>query len=97
MYVTRPPGASGWSAPEQVNSAEGTVTGFGPIDGGRLALGKNGRLHVAWMRISPTAFFYTRTNEDGQGFEEQFAVASGDGVETGPSVAADHAGNVYLF
>ena len=97
MYVTRPPGASGWSAPAQVNSAEGTVTGFGPIDGGRLALGKNGRLHVAWMRISPTAFFYTRTNEDGQGFEEQFAVASGDGVETGPSVAADHAGNVYLF
>ena len=60
-----------------MNSAEGTVTGFGPIDGGRLALGKNGRLHVAWMRISPTAFFYTRANEDGQGFEEQFAVASG--------------------
>ena len=97
MYVRRAPGASSWSEPEQVNSAPGTVTGFGPIDGGQLALGKNNRLHVAWMRISPTAFFYTRTNKDGLGFEEQFGVASGDAVEAGPSVAADQAGNVYLF
>ena len=97
MYVTRAPGASSWSKPEQVNSAPGTVTGFGPVDGGKLALGKNNRLHVAWMRISPTAFFYTRSNEGGPGFEEQFAVASGEGVEAGPSVVADQAGNVYLF
>ena len=97
MYVTRAADAWSWSEPEQVNSAQGTVTGFGPIDGGQLALGRNDRLHVAWMRISPTAFFYTRTNEDGPGFEEQFGVASGDGVEAGPAVAADEAGNVYLF
>ena len=97
MYVTRAPGASSWSEPEQVNSAPGTVTGFGPVDGGQLALGKNNRLHVAWMRISPMAFFYTRSNEDGPGFEEQFGVASGDGVEAGPSVVADQDGNVYLF
>ena len=49
------------------------------------------------MRISPTAFFYTRTNEDAPGFEEQFGVAFGDGVEAGPSVSADQAGTVYLF
>ena len=97
MYVTRAPGASSWSEPEQVNSAPGTVTGFGPVDGGQLALGKNDRLHVVWMRISPMAFFYTRSNEDGPGFEEQFGVASGDNVEAGPSVAADQTGNVYLF
>ena len=97
MYVTRAPGASSWSEPEQVNSAPGTVTGFGPVDGGQLALGKHDRLHVAWMRIRPTAFFYTRSNEGGPGFEEQFGVASGDNVEAGPSVAADEAGNVYLF
>ena len=97
MYVTWASGASAWSDPQQVNSAPGTVTGFGPVDGGQLALGKNNRLHVAWFRISPTTFFYTRSNEDGPGFEDQFGVSSGANVEAGPSVAADQAGNVYLF
>jgi hypothetical protein len=97
MHATRAPGAARWSNLQRVNSAPGTVTGFGPVDGGQLALGPDDRLHIAWFRISPPAFFYTRSNEEGPGFEAQFGVATGDGVEAGPAVAAGPDGNVYLF
>ena len=97
LYVTRQPGASTWSAPQRVNSAPGTVTGIGPVDGGQMALGRQDRLHLAWFQISPIEFFYTRANEKGTGFEPQFSVAAGDGVETGPSITADRSGNVFLF
>jgi len=97
MYVTRAPGQREWSRPERVNSMPRTVTGIGPVDGAQLALGPDGRLHVAWMRIAPPTFFYTRSNEAGSGFEEQFGVASGDGIEVGPAIVVDIANNVYLF
>ena len=96
MYVTRTPGASTWSAPVRLNSEPGSVSGSGPIDGGQLALGNDNRLHAAWFQKSPIEFFYTR-NEDGNGFEPQFGVAAGAGVEAGPTIAADRAGNVFLF
>ena len=96
-YVTRAPGSSVWSDPIRVNDQPGTVVGIGPIDGGQLALGKDGRLHVVWFKLGRTEFLYTRTNDDGTAFEPQFALAAGEGVEAGPSVAADDAGNVYVF
>ena len=73
------------------------MTGIGPIDGGQLALGKDNLVHVAWFQIAPIEFFYTRMNEEGTGFEPQFGVAAGSGVEAGPSLAADRAGNMFLF
>ena len=97
MYVTRRLGITEWSTPVRVNSAPGTVTGIGPVDGGQLALGPGGRVHVAWMRMAPPTFFYTRSNEDGPGFEEQFGLASGDGIEAGPALTVDRDNNVYLF
>ena len=97
LYVTRAPGASTWSEPQFVNSQSGTVVGIGPIDGGQIALGKDDRLQVVWFKLGRTEFLYTRTNTDGTGFEPQFALAGGVGVEAGPSVAADRAGNVYVF
>ena len=96
-YVTRAPGESAWSEPRYVNSQRGTVVGIGPIDGGQLALGRDGRLHVVWFKLGRTEFLYTRTNDAGTGFEPQFALAGGEGVEAGPSVAADESGNVYIF
>ena len=96
-YVTRAPGASAWSEPRYVNSQPGTVVGIGPIDGGQIALGRDGRLHVVWFKLGRTEFLYTRTRDDGTGFEPQFALAGGEGVEAGPSVAADRSGNVYVF
>ncbi len=96
-YVTRAPRASTWSDPQYVNSQRDSVVGIGPIDGGQLALGRDGRLHVVWFKLGRTEFLYTRTNDAGTGFEPQFALAGGEGVEAGPSVAADPAGNVYIF
>ena len=97
LYVSRPPGAAGWSEPRYVNSEPGTVVGIGPIDGGQIALGRDDRLHVTWFKLGRTEFLYTRTAEDGTGFEPQFAIAAGEGVEAGPSIAADRAGNIYVF
>ena len=97
VYVSRRPGATEWATPLRVNSAPGTVTGIGPVDGGQLALGPDGRVHVTWMRMAPPAFFYTRSNEDGPGFEKQFDVASDYGVEAGPALTVDQDNNVYLF
>lgn len=97
MYARLGPNDTELSPPQRVNSAPGTVTGIGPIDGGQLALGPDGRVHVAWMRMRPPAFFYTRSNLDGPGFEEQFGVASGDGIEAGPALAVDGDNTVYLF
>ena len=96
-YVQLSPGGSTWSEPKYVNSQAGTVVGIGPIDGGQVALGKDGRLHVVWFKLGRTEFLYTRTRDDGAGFEPQFSIAAGEGVEAGPSVAADGAGNVYVF
>ena len=97
LHVSRAAGAADWSEPRHVNSEPGTVVGIGPIDGGQIALGKDGRLHVTWFKLGRTEFLYTRTDEAGTGFEPQFAIAAGEGVEAGPSIAADRAGNVYVF
>ena len=97
MYVTRTPSTATWSEPVRVNSEQGSVTGIGPIDGGHLALGKDNRLHVTWFRLNTVDFFYTRTNEEGPGFEPQFGVGGGFYAEAAPSLAADTAGNVFMF
>ena len=97
LYVNRAPGEADWSEPRHVNSEPGTVVGIGPIDGGQIALGKDGRLHVVWFKLGRTEFLYTRTTEDRTGFEPQFAIAAGEGVEAGPSIAADREGNLYVF
>ena len=97
MYVTRQPGVTEWSSAVRVNSAPGTVAGIGPVDGGQLALGPDGRVHVTWMSIAPPILFYTRSNEGDPGFEDQFGVASDEGIEAGPALTVDHDNNVYLF
>ncbi len=97
LHVSRAAGAADWSEPRYVNSESGTVVGIGPIDGGQIALGMDGRLHVTWFKLGRTEFLYTRSDTAGTGFEPQFAIAAGEGVEAGPSIAADRAGNVYVF
>ena len=97
LHVSRAPGAAGWSEPRYVNSEPGTVVGIGPIDGGQIALDGDGRLHVVWFKLGRTEFLYTRSTADGTGFEPQFAIAAGEGVEAGPSIAAGGDGNLYVF
>ncbi len=99
FHVTREPGASTWSEPRRVNSRALSVSGLGPIDGARLVLGPDGRLHVVWLQAEPPAFVYTRSRADGPGFEPQRELPAGEAgtLEAGPAVATDGGGNVYVF
>ena len=97
-HVARTPEAADWSAPRRVNSRPYSVTGLGPVDGGQLAVGPDGRLHVTWFHRDPTEFHYTRTDDAGA-FEPQrtLSLKEEGGVETGSTVAVDAGGNVYVF
>ena len=98
LHVSRAPDATGWSVAQPVNDQPHTVTGVGPTDGGQLAIGPGGRLHVAWFHNDPIRFYYTRSNGAG-GFDAQqvLSVTEEAGVESGPTVTADGTGNVYVF
>ncbi len=98
FHVSRAPEATEWSAPVQVNSQPHSVTGVGPIDGGQIAIGPDGLLHVAWFHNNPMRFYYARSDGAG-GFEEQQVLSVKDegGVESGATVAVDADGNVYVF
>src|SRR5262249_11864129 len=48
FYVRREPGKTEFTAPIKVNSQAGSAIATGTIRGGQLAVGKNGRVHIAW-------------------------------------------------
>ncbi len=93
----------------RVNSQPGSAIAIGNIRGGHLALGKNGRVHVAWngsQRAAPKVpgvkygnpMLYSRLDDAGTTFEPQRnVIQSAAGLDGGGSVAADTAGNVYVF
>src|SRR5262249_47397208 len=93
--------------PIRVNSQPGSAIATGNIRGAHLALGKNGRAHVAWNgshKALPkalekgTPMLYTRLNDEGTAFEPQRnLIQSAVGLDGGGSVCADGAGNVYVF
>jgi hypothetical protein len=97
-HVTRELDATEWSSPQPVNSEPHSVQGLGPIDGGQLAIGPDGLVHVVWFHKEPGRFMYARTDHTGT-FESQqiLSVKDEDGVESGPTVTVDGEGNVYAF
>src|SRR5258706_4879675 len=107
FYVKSADGGASWSAAMRVNSQSASAIAVGTIRGGHIAVGKNGRVHVAWMgadgalpkppgtKASP--MLYSRMNDAGTGFEAQKNVISEKvGLDGGGSVAADGLGNVYV-
>jgi hypothetical protein len=101
-------GEEKFSAPIQVNRQPGSSIAMGTIRGAHLALGRNGRPHVAWMggegarkaRVADqdvTPMLYTRLADDGNSFEpERNLITQAAGLDGGGAVAADPAGNVYV-
>jgi len=82
----------------------------GNIRGAHIALGKNGRVHVAWNgtyqldRPGVTQpwmkqpMVYTHLNDAGNGFEpERNIIHAAYGLDGGGAIAADNAGDVYMF
>lgn len=105
-YVRQSPGAAGFSKAVRVNSVSHSAMAIGTIRGAQIAVGRNGRVHVAWngaRQAQPkapggaTPMLYTRLNDAGTAFEpERNVMQIAAGLDGGGSVAADGFGNVYV-
>jgi hypothetical protein len=102
-YARKPPGAAEFSQPIRVNSELGSAIAIGSVRGPQLAIGRNGRVHVAWMGAHPkgpkkvTPMLYKRLNDAKTAFEpERNVMQFATGLDGGASVAADAFGNAYV-
>ena len=106
MYTRRDAGKKNFSQAIPVNSQDGSAIAIGTIRGGHLALGKNGRVHVAWNGsgkaepknpIQGVPMLYARLNDQGTAFEKQRNLMTKSAVlDGGGSLTADSQGNVYV-
>ncbi len=110
FYVRSSDHGNSFSAPIPVNSHPGSSIAAGNIRGAHVAVGRNGRVHVAWNGTYeldiPGAtkpwmkkpMVYTRLNDAGTAFEpERNVIKASYGLDGGGAIAADNAGNVYVF
>jgi len=105
-YVSSRDAGDTFSAPLRVNSIAGSAIATGNIRGASIALGRNGRVHVAWNgshALTPGPVYgkepmlYTRLNDRGTAFEPQRdLIQLARGIDGGGAVAADASGNVYV-
>jgi len=104
LFYARLDAIGQFSKPLQINSRAGSAIATGTMRGGQIAIGRNGRVHVAWHgsdQATPrpatgSPVMYTRLDNAGTRFEpERNIVESGNGLDAG-TVAADAAGNVYV-
>jgi len=99
-----------FSAPMRVNSHPGSAIATGNIRGAHVAIGRNGRVFVAWngtyeLDRPETAkpwmkhpMVFARLNDAGNAFElERNMIHAAYGLDGGGALAADNAGDVYVF
>lgn len=106
-YVRSTDAGQTFSKPIRVNNQSGSAVAVGNIRGARIALGRNGIVHVVWNgsgSAKPNAgnnkppMLYTRLNQTGTAFEpERNLIHTAWGIDGGGSVAADKEGRVYVF
>ena len=106
FYVNKPANVDSFSKPIRINSVPASAIAMGTIRGGQIALGKNGRVHIAWNgsdkarplnAFGSTPMLYTRSNSEQTRFEPQRNVMMRTSLlDGGGSIAADLAGNVYV-
>jgi hypothetical protein len=107
FYVRRDAGQERFLDPLRVNSQPGSAVATGTVRGGQLALGKGGRVHVAWngsgkaQPRSPGQYtspmLFARLGDGGTAFEEQRNLMQvTTTLDGGGTVAADQDGNVYV-
>ncbi len=99
FYVTRPAGATAWSQPIQVNSRGGSANRNEAISRAQLAVAGDGAVHVVWFNMRPVNYWYTRKLPGAPGFARQKNLVTryNKGVETGPSIAVDGQGGVFVL
>ena len=104
-YVKGATSQAGFSKALKVNSRSSSAIAMGTIRGAQLAIGRNGRVHIAWNGRVPengsykeAPMLYTRLNDTGTEFEpERNVICSAGGLDGGGSVAADNSGNVFVM
>ena len=106
-YVLSQDGGATFSRPVRVNSEPGSAVAAGNIRGAHIALGRNGRVQVAWNGSHAPGpagppgrepMLYTRLNDAHTAFEpERNLIQAAYGVDGGGAVAADAGGNVYVI
>ncbi len=107
LHVQSRDGGRTFSTPIKVNTHPGAVVATGSVRGAHLAIGKQGRVHVAWNGSSEAKpkgpmgqvpLLYTRWNDSGTGFEpERNLISRAYGLDGGGTVAAAPDGNIYVF
>lgn len=111
-YVRSADDGTTFSAPLRVNSEPGSAIASGTIRGGQLALGRNGRPHVAWNGSGKAGIsgpkdpstgragsqmFYSRLDASGRFFQPQRGLIQRTlHLDGGGSIAADASGRVYV-
>jgi hypothetical protein len=99
LYVRSKDNGGTFSSPVKVNSSGKVCLTMGER-GPKLALGRDGSIHVVWGdRWSPGAkcyVRYARSIDGGKSFEGAKQISPMPGVD-GPTIAADGEGNVLVF
>ncbi len=105
-YVRRPAGQEAFTNPVRVNSQPGSAVAIGTIRGGQIALGRGGRIHVAWngsQRARPgnpaggSPMLYTRSSPEAAQFEPQRNLMQRTtALDGGGTVAAADNGRVFV-
>jgi hypothetical protein len=106
FYTRYDPRAGTFSSPVRVNSQPGSAVAIGTIRGGQIAVGKEGRVHVAWngargaLPRPPAGGFpmlYTRSDAAGSAFEPQRNLMQRTtALDGGGTLAADGDGRVFV-
>jgi hypothetical protein len=99
FYVKSQDEGQTYAKPIRVNSLPGSVIATGNVRGAHLAVGAEGRAHVAWMGSMKAApkgdhhaapMLYARLNDAGDAFEPQRnLIQTAFGLDGGGSIAAD--------
>jgi hypothetical protein len=111
-YVRSSNAGHTWSSPLRVNSKPGSAIALGTIRGGQIAIGRHGRIFVAWngsSRAEPAGLknpesgqngapmLYARLNDAHAAFEpERNLMTRTFGLDGGGTIAADASGHVYV-
>ena len=105
FYTKRGPHDADFLPGIRVNSVPGSAIATGSVRGGQIAIGRNGRIHVAWNASQPierdgakvTPMWYARLLDGASSFEPQQAIGSHTKyLDGGGSVAADPSGRVFV-
>jgi hypothetical protein len=105
-YAHTEPGKTAFSTPIRVNSQAGSAVAVGTIRGAQIALGKAGRVHVAWNGSQSARpenpnggvpMLYARSDASRTTFEPQRNLMQKTSMlDGGGTIAADASGNVYV-